>query len=546
MTECKSCPAGTAVATNGSVALADCISCGVGRTSGAGAGSCTDCPIGTFGGAAVNPICERCPANTFGDETKMQACKACPPGAASVIGSVLPSACSCGDPQMESGYKEDGTLTCACPRGTQIEGTACAACPIGTYQQFVGARDCTACPLGKTTMEVGMISPSACVCAAGFYQDPLDASKCLTCELLVGGACRGGAGNLTAPKLATLPGYWRSGPNATTWHRCLNQQTYAGNAVDCKAEGATKCQVCRGVDAWPYAAAAAAAVSAPESPSHQCRAGYESRLCGVCSEGYSRVSADYECGACPSPELNYFALLALGAVVIAVIAYLVSQTLKKKIGEKSKDDASILKVTLNYFQVVSFAAVIDFRWPGFVRETLMATAAVSSPRSVLLSADCLLQDSAGAGAETFLARLGLALGIPPLLFAATFAAIAAGALVPQRWIDKISRRTRGMVPTAIVEELEGSHAAAAAAASSSSPMTRTAVVSLLVTLFTIYPTVTQETLLLFSCKELDAGKSYLLESMDLECGGSRHAAAVASLGVPGEGGCELHSFDQRY
>jgi hypothetical protein len=43
----------------------------------------------------------------------------------------------------------------------------------------------------------------------------------------------------------------------------------------------------------------------------------------------------------------------------------------------------------------------------------------------------------------------------------------------------------------------------------------------------------QETLLLFSCKELEDGESYLLESMDMRCGSSRHTAAVVSLGVPG-------------
>ena len=105
----------------------------------------------------------------------------------------------------------------------------------------------------------------------------------------------------------------------------------------------------------------------------QCRKGYESRLCSVCSKGYSRVSADYECSECPSPGLNIVLMLALSAVVVFVVVYLVTETLMKKVGEKSKEDASILKVALNYLQVASFAAVIDFRWPAFMRDTLMAT-----------------------------------------------------------------------------------------------------------------------------------------------------------------------------
>jgi len=69
--------------------------------------------------------------------------------------------------------------------------------------------------------------------------------------LLVGGACCGG-GSLTAPTLATLPGFWRREPNATAWHRCLNQQTYSGSAADCKDDEATKCQVWLGARCMPF------------------------------------------------------------------------------------------------------------------------------------------------------------------------------------------------------------------------------------------------------------------------------------------------------
>ena len=111
------------------------------------------------------------------------------------------------------------------------------------------------------------------------------------------------------------------------------------------------------------------------------------------------MSSDYECGECSSRGLNFLALVALFALVTLVIAYLVAQTLKKKVGEKGKDDASILKVALNYLQMASFAAVVDFRWPEFMRDTIMATSAVSTPRSVVLAADCLLQRSAGKGSR---------------------------------------------------------------------------------------------------------------------------------------------------
>ncbi len=51
---------------------------------------------------------------------------------------------------------------------------------------------------------------------------------------------------------------------------------------------------------------------------------------------------------------------AHGALFVLEIAFIVTKTLQKKVGEKSEADAAILKVVLNYLQVVSFAAVIDF------------------------------------------------------------------------------------------------------------------------------------------------------------------------------------------
>ena len=113
----------------------------------------------------------------------------------------------------------------------------------------------------------------------------------------------------------------------------------------------------------------------------------------------------------------------------------------------------------------------------------------------------------------------------------SFATVVLVSFVPKEWLAAAAKRTGGVLPKSLslvrkVNAEDGQQL--------SPPLVRTAAVCAFVTLFTIYPTVMQETLLLFSCKELDdLGESYLLESMDLQCGSSRHAAAVGSLGVPG-------------
>eukprot|EP00740_Mantoniella_antarctica_P005925 CAMPEP_0181348918 /NCGR_PEP_ID=MMETSP1106-20121128/446_1 /TAXON_ID=81844 /ORGANISM="Mantoniella antarctica, Strain SL-175" /LENGTH=1640 /DNA_ID=CAMNT_0023461271 /DNA_START=149 /DNA_END=5073 /DNA_ORIENTATION=+ len=562
---CKACPPGAASAI-GSVQPSACMCGDPTMESGysvAGILECA-CPRGT---QIEGTRCAACPLGTYSGMVGSQACNACPIGASTNnVGSTNASQCIC---PRNAVLHAEGT-SCICNAGFEGDLNApdgqCTPCSIAKYKEVASTSLCSACPIGTTTTTVGARTPSACVCAAGTYLKPNLLSgnaigQCLTCELLVGGACRGGD-NLTTLKLTTLPGHWRAGFDTTSWHQCLNQQTYSGDTAACKAIGTTSCKVCRGTDAWSITG------GVHDTPLHQCRDGYESRLCGVCSKGYSRVSTDYECGKCPAIRLNVCILVALGALVVFVIACLVSQTLKKKVGQTSGEGASILKVALNYLQVASFAAAVDFRWPKFMRDTLMATGAVSTPRSVLLSVDCLLQRSAGVGADlpasaqrrrrsgdfSRAARAG-AWGAAAS-FAAAVAAIAARALVPRRWITAVSK---AYSCSNNVERGEDEEEAATAGGDSSgdsrqmsngiahpsdatlslsarilaAPTTRVVVVCLLVTTFTIYPTVMQETLLLFSCKELDGGKSFLLESMDLECGSARHAAAIWAIGVPG-------------
>lgn len=78
--------------------------------------------------------------------------------------------------------------------------------------------------------------------------------------------------------------------------------------------------------------------------------GFEGRLCGVCSKGYSRVGSGYECAECPPLSRNVLRLLGFVVVLFAVMAFLVWKALRRQVGERSQD-AAILKIFLDYLQV---------------------------------------------------------------------------------------------------------------------------------------------------------------------------------------------------
>lgn len=151
-----------------------------------------------------------CPLGTYSGTVGSQACSACPVGASTPTeGAIATSQCVC----PSNGVLNAENTSCVCVAGfdgdLNVPNWGCTPCPLGKYKEIASTRLCSTCPIGSTTTSIGATSKAVCVCAAGSYLNPFfsssDASKCLTYELLVGGACRGG-GNLTTPKLATLPG----------------------------------------------------------------------------------------------------------------------------------------------------------------------------------------------------------------------------------------------------------------------------------------------------------------------------------------------------
>jgi hypothetical protein len=250
-------------------------------------------------------------------------------------------------------------LTLFAPEGVQVDikGTATIIGAVTqTQHQYVDMQNCS-------VGDYFDVEWRACfTCAAGTIEFTLDVKECVQCSDKPGITCLGGA------SYQIDDGYWIApGAAECTTFTCLASRVFqcqisaaCTTGIDVSGRSSINNSVALiaasdGVLGWRNA-------TGPESASNitQCRLGHESRLCGVCSQGYSRKSAEHECGECPTPGLNFVVLLVLGALFVLEIAFIVTKTLQKKVGEKSEADAAILKVVLNYLQVVSFAAVIDF------------------------------------------------------------------------------------------------------------------------------------------------------------------------------------------
>ena len=210
--ECTAAPAGTFVASAGSLAATDCakgtFQALTGQTSCdeaapgsyvavTGATAATACAAGTYqpeyGAESCDPAAlgefvagpgatqaDLCPLGKYSDETGSTACKPASAGSyVNIVGAVQATLCAPGRYQDLTGQTSckpalPGTFVSAagataavqCSPGYFQENSAAVACdpaPIGSYVAVSGASSPTACPAGMTTTAAASSDLSACV-----------------------------------------------------------------------------------------------------------------------------------------------------------------------------------------------------------------------------------------------------------------------------------------------------------------------------------------------------------------------------------------------
>ena len=73
-------------------------------------------------------------------------------------------------------------------------------------------------------------------------------------------------------------------------------------------------------------------------------------------------------------------------------------------------------------------------------------------------------------------------------------------------------------------------------------MTENAIVSTLVLLFFMHPTLTTRTFMMFACREIDTGKYYLVQDLNIECYDVAHTLWMMVLGLPAVIMCVVAMF----
>jgi hypothetical protein len=189
-TECAPCPSNTFFNRTTAVAVTDCYECPEHATSQSGSvdvtncfcdlgyagdpgDSCVACEPGFYREDLAKYICEACPVHTYNElyaSTTQQDCQACPADQRSSTGSGRQLDCVC----------KNGTFATLSPDRLYWECTPCAA---GTYQEAINASSCDACAPGTESTVVEAYDAAVCTqCHSGYYALQPATTSCTACE----------------------------------------------------------------------------------------------------------------------------------------------------------------------------------------------------------------------------------------------------------------------------------------------------------------------------------------------------------------------------
>ena len=224
------------------------------------------------------------------------------------------------------------------------------------------------CSVGERLTDVGKceLCPSA---TALFQVDSTD--QCVSCPSNM--ECLGGA------KIAPVADYSRFSRWNDRAIACLNSEACIGSTVTEEQATSLYCS-----DNY----------NTTYCQTGWCSAKYKGNLCAQCTTG--NVPSGSSCVSC-SNNPGYYVLtvfIVLGAA--GFIIFTVRNALKLK--DVKKDDKKpkisiLIKILLNYVQLVSIVGSFSFEWPAAVKQMFNVQTKVSSSASEVFSVDCLLPQS---------------------------------------------------------------------------------------------------------------------------------------------------------
>ena len=494
--------------------------------------ACTECLPGMFSPTKSSVVCQRCPAGysqplsgksscTMCVEGRysdtVETCASCTPGFYSKANSSKCSTCLPGQSQPNPGQKE--CIECEAGRYSAAPGaTTCEECAVRTKSK-TGSTNCTMCTLGK--VQQANNRRHCYLCRDGtFSLDPGSESDGTNFDDVTTGAevadcqeCKDGA-TCKMGLIMAKNGWWRPDPKTnTSFFKCKTPKACLGAAnpqLDPKI-------IVGGNSLFDTAF------------NESCADGYVGRLCHRCRPGWSRDGLDV-CKACLFDANSSGALWFAGLgvlLVFCVFAAFIRQSMTTKLQDPTS--ASItMKIAASHMQIIAIAANLPFRWPEVVKALFRAFDAISSVSEDVINLECVYAAEGDRGDEdSVVYQTTLLILLGPFFFvlvATLFWSLA------HCWnVRKFSSKL-------------GKHACEEGAEESPEGVTVTTwkktrqkiIVSVIVVMVLIHPTLTRRSVQLLTCDQLGTGdpRRYLRRDLQIVCWKSSHLAWALTIGIP--------------
>lgn len=548
---CPSCPMGRFSNTTGTI---ECEECAVGKFSSRGQSVCSDCQRGAFSSTEGEDSCVSCPMGKAGNFTGMSECQDC------LKGTYTPSKgeYECGDcpaGRFSDSNSASSCTACITGRYTSTAGlTECAECPGGRYAGTEAATECLECEVGKYTL-----STSACVdCAAGKFSNTTMTAKCTDCspgkiQFTVGQTTcdECGVGTYAAfnglTTCSSCVGVWfQSEVGRTACLECPPNALAVGNetlpnskimcmcdvehyavdvldsryGVDFRCDDCPDGANCDEVGAEKVSVAAFKGYFAGIDGSNemffeclndaclgagQCADNYQGATCTECADNAGRTSTNI-CALCPDATVNTIKLVGVVSAMLIFCSVFVWHSIRTAMEEKTAMQ-SLVQIFTSMLQFNAVAVTFEMDWPSIALTLLEAEERVGNFASELISFDCFLEDRTSALSPFYIKTIGFA-AMPVLV------CVIPCIVFFVYYLHKVRNGTN--------ESEARQH------------MINLWTTTVVVIMFLIHPSVTQQTFYLFSCKKIGARSDdyYLYADLSEQCWTPTHLTFCFMLGLP--------------
>ena len=264
------------------------------------------------------------------------------------------------------------------------------------------------------------------------------------------------------------------------------------------------------------------------------------RLCGTCREGYQKNSV--KCSECPATQSNR-GLLALGFLLVIFAAGILVYIQIENQGRGGLSDA-VKKVLLNYMQVASLASGFPLEWPAVLDSLFEFQSTISTCGQYLLRPDCEMSHLDPATAFYYKMLMYAMLPVGTVIFTIIFWVVFAKCRHPVCAVETL-KTTWCCVPCRVCSCFtcyykrkfdtrafcgKGPIAWRARSDAGYSPKDKM-VLTIVLMLYMIYPTVLQQNFSMLACRRV-ADEIYLDADMQEICGEGRHLNWVLAVCIP--------------